>query len=53
MGRVISLLSLLGIGNRYYETIEEVEHCDSWRGSIEYDDVFARLETSNSIHRNT
>ena len=44
MGRVKSLLSLLGIENRYFSSIEEVKSDDSWRRPIDYDAAFSMLE---------
>lgn len=43
MERVISLLNLLGISDRYYSSVDEVKSTDAWLSSIDYDAVFLRL----------
>lgn len=43
MGRVISLLRLLGIENRYYNTIEDVYKRSDWMLPIDYQKVTERL----------
>ena len=42
MGRIKSLLSLLGIDNRYFTSINEVKKCSSWRVPIDYEKVYKR-----------
>ena len=57
MGRVISLLRLLGIENRYYESVDEVYKRLDWMELIDYGKVFEKLnrerEYSLSFLRNS
>ena len=44
MGRVISLLTLLGIPDRYYESVDEACKTDAWMNPIDYEKVFEKLK---------
>ncbi|WP_302457744.1 polysaccharide pyruvyl transferase family protein [Bacteroides fluxus] len=56
MGRIVSLLSRLGIINRYFSTIEEARQRRIWNEVIDYDSVFLLLtklqENSNAMLKN-
>jgi hypothetical protein len=43
-GRMVSLLTLLGIENRLYHTVESIYNTDKWMEEIDYDTVFERLD---------
>lgn len=52
MGRVISLLRLLNIENRYYASIEEVYKRSDWRLPIDYQKVTERLDREREYSLN-
>lgn len=50
--RIINLLNLLGLSDRYYESFQECEKAQPWNRPIDYDSVHAKLELlrNNSIN---
>ena len=44
MGRVKSLLKILDIESRYYDSMDDVYLNDSWLSEIDYDKVFVKLD---------
>ncbi len=49
--RLVSLLSKLGLKNRLYMNIEDIYSNDEWKSTIEYKDVFSKLnkERADSV----